>query len=47
MGLTDNSNPIGLVPFLNPGLPIGGRRKRREALPEPEIEPHHIAGGER
>ena len=24
MGLTDNANPIGLMPFLNPGLGILG-----------------------
>lgn len=43
MGLTDNQNPIGLLPFLNPALL--GRRKR--SLPDPEIPPHKITGGER
>ena len=49
MGLTDNENPIGLMPFLNPGFGIIGKRKRRNAGPgtDPDIKPHAIAGGER
>lgn len=43
MGLTDNQNPFGLMPFFNPF--IFGRRKR--AIPDPEIPPHKILGGER
>jgi len=43
MGLTDNQNPFGLLPFLNPAL--FGRRKR--SLPDPELPPHKITGGER
>ncbi len=45
MGLTDNANPIGVMPFLNPGLGIIGKKKRE--IPDPTIEPHKIAGGER
>jgi len=47
MGVTDNSNPFGLLPFFNPilGTSIFGRRKR--SIPDPEIEPHQIKGGER
>ena len=49
MGLTDNENPIGLMPFLNPGFGIIGKRKRRNTAQQadPEIKPHTIAGGER
>ena len=49
MGLTDNENPIGLMPFLNPGFGIIGKRKKRNAgkTSDPEIQPHKIAGGER
>jgi len=43
MGLTDNGNPFGLLPFFNPAL--FGRRKR--SLPDPDIPPHEITGGER
>lgn len=48
MGVTDNQNPFGLVPFLNPffnGLATLGRRKR--SIPDPDIPPHKITGGER
>jgi len=47
MGLTDNQSPFGLVPFLNPLLAgsLIGRRKR--SLPDPDIPPHKITGGER
>lgn len=48
MGVTDNQNPFGLIPFLNPllgGTSIFGKRKR--SVPDPEIEPHKIMGGER
>lgn len=49
MGMTDNQNPIGLTPFLMPGFPILGKRRRRKraANEEPDVEPHKIAGGER
>ena len=48
MGLTDNENPIGLMPFLMPGIPSFGRKRRDvENMPEPTIEPHNIHGGER
>lgn len=50
MGMTDNQNPLGLTPFLMPGFPILGKKKRRKRASsneEPEIEPHKIAGGER
>jgi hypothetical protein len=47
MGLTDNENPLGLMPFLMPGLGSIGRRKKREDLPEPHLEPKDIHGGER
>ncbi|XP_059098517.1 uncharacterized protein LOC131892705 [Tigriopus californicus] len=48
LGLTDNENPIGLMPFLNPGAGIlGGKRRKRRILPEPLIEPEDIHGGER
>ena len=48
MGLTDNENPIGLMPFLMPGLGIGGRRRRRDLeLPEPDVSPKDVPGGER
>ena len=43
MGLTDNANPFGLIPFLQPFLL--GRRKR--SIPDPDIPPHKIQGGER
>lgn len=47
MGVTDNQNPFGLLPFLNPilGSTIFGKRKR--SVPDPDIEPHTIKGGER
>ena len=49
MGLTDNENPIGLMPFLMPGLGVGaGRRRRRDLdLPEPDMAPKDVPGGER
>jgi len=49
MGLTDNSNPIGLMPFLNPGFGIIGKRKKRHSgkTTDPDLKPHKIAGGER
>ena len=34
------------MPFLMPGIPSFGRRRRRGA-PEPTVEPHEIHGGER
>ena len=47
MGMTDNENPIGLLPFLNPGIGFfTGKRKRRD-LPQPEVSPEDVAGGER
>lgn len=47
MGVTDNQNPFGLIPLLNPilGSTIFGRRKR--SVPDPDIPPHKIHGGER
>ena len=50
MGLTDNQNPFGLLPFLNPGLGILGKRRKRAAFvngSEPALEPHKVSGGER
>ena len=48
MGLTDNQNPLGLMPALMPGIPGFGRKRRDvENLPEPTVEPHTIHGGER
>ena len=58
MGLTDNENPLGLMPFLMPGIPGFGRRRRRRRrsssrrsrrrhLPEPDLDPASIHGGER
>ena len=49
MGLTDNQNPIGLMPFLMPGIPGGiGRRKRgKREVREPSIPAHDLHGGER
>ena len=48
MGMTDNENPIGLMPFLNPGFGIGAFGKRRKrSTNDPDIEPDKIAGGER
>ena len=54
MGLTDNENPIGLMPFLTPGVGILSGRKRRSSedkdgrvFPEPGIDPKDIHGGER
>ena len=49
MGMTDNENPLGLMPFLNPGFPILGKRRKRSSPNEsdPDKEPHTIAGGER
>ncbi|XP_040570907.1 uncharacterized protein [Lepeophtheirus salmonis] len=46
MGLTDNSHPLGLLPFLNPSLGFFGKRRRRD-VPEPNLKPHEIPGGER
>ena len=48
MGMTDNENPIGLVPFLNPGFGIGafGKRRKRSTV-DPDIGAEKIAGGER
>ena len=46
MGLTDNQNPIGLMPFLMPGIPGGIGRKKR-SIQEPSIKAHEIHGGER
>jgi len=47
MGVTDNQNPFGLLPFLNPALggALFGRKKR--SIPDPDIPPHKITGGER
>jgi len=47
MGVTDNQNPFGLLPFLNPALggALLGRKKR--SVPDPDIPPHKITGGER
>ena len=52
MGLTDNENPIGLMPFLTPGVGILSGRKRRSSedkdgrvFPEPGIDPKDIHGG--
>ena len=51
MGLTDNENPLGLMPFFNPGFGILGKRRKRAlkdaAMKDPDVEPHDIAGGER
>ena len=54
MGLTDNENPIGLMPFLTPGVGIlsGRKRKKRSKgeegiFPEPKMDPKGIHGGER
>ena len=48
MGMTDNENPIGLVPFLNPGFGIGAFGKRRKrSTTDPDILADKIAGGER
>ena len=54
MGLTDNQNPIGLMdpiglmPFLMPGIPSFGRKRRdTDDIIEPNVEPHTIHGGER
>jgi len=47
MGLTDNANPIGLMPFLHPFLDLIGAGRRKRAIPEPLLEPHLIHGGER
>ena len=46
MGLTDNENPLGLMPFLMPGLGVGRRRRRDLDLPEPEMSPKDVPGGE-
>jgi len=47
MGVTDNQNPFGLIPLLNPiiGNSIFGRRKR--SVPDPDTPPHKIHAGER
>merc|ERR1712051_772785 len=48
MGMTDNENPIGLLPFLNPGFGIGAFGKRRKrSTNDPDIGPDKLAGGER
>ena len=48
MGLTDNENPLGLMPFTMPGIPSFGRKRRdTEDIIEPNVEPHTIHGGER
>ena len=48
MGMTDNQNPVGLNPFLMPGIPSFGRKRRDvDNLIEPSVEPHAIHGGER
>ena len=48
MGMTDNQNPVGLNPFLMPGIPSFGRKRRDvDNLMEPTVEPHAIHGGER
>ena len=47
MGLTDNENPIGLMPFLNPGFGIIGKRRKRGVTTDPDIKPHTLEGGER
>jgi len=48
MGMTDNQNPVGLNPFLMPGIPSFGRKRRDvDNLMEPSVEPHAIHGGER
>lgn len=48
MGLTDNENPLGIMPFTMPGIPSFGRKRRNvDKLPEPGVEPHTIHGGER
>ena len=51
MGLTDNENPLGLLPFLSPGFSILGKRRKRAlkdaAMKDPDVEPYDIAGGER
>ena len=59
MGLTDNQNPIGLMPFLMPSIPSFGRKKKRrrraagaannddDVIIEPSILAHDIHGGER
>jgi hypothetical protein len=47
MGLTDNTNPLGLMPFLMPGFGILGKKRKRREMSDPDLEPHKIAGGER
>lgn len=48
MGLTDNTNPLGVLPYLTPFLDlIASSGKRKRDIPEPDVEPHSIHGGER
>jgi len=47
MGLTDNQNPIGLTPFLQPFLDLIAAGRRKRSIPDPDMEPHLIHGGER
>lgn len=47
MGLTDNQNPIGLTPFLQPFLDLIAAGRRKRDIPDPDMEPHQIHGGER
>ena len=47
--MTDNENPLGLMPFFNPGFGIIGKRRKRAPIgaKDPELSPENIAGGER
>jgi hypothetical protein len=47
MGLTDNANPIGLLPYIQPFLDLIASGRRKRSIPEPQVEPHTIHGGER
>merc|ERR1712223_831746 len=47
MVLTDNANPIGLLPYIQPFLDLIASGRRKRSIPEPEVEPHTIHGGER
>jgi len=47
MGLTDNANPIGLLPYIQPFLELIASGRRKRSIPEPPVEPHTIHGGER